>query len=50
MDACAVDGATKQFFKGKHAVPVVQPQDGEDLMLQMCQAQLQEALSVCRVV
>lgn len=42
IDARAVDGAPEQFLKGQHPMPVVQPEDGEDFMLQRAELQPQE--------
>lgn len=42
MDARAVDGAPEQLLKGQDPVFVVQPEDGEDFMLQRAEPQPQE--------
>lgn len=42
MDARAVDGAPKQLLKGQDPVFVVQPEHGEDFMLQRAEPQPKE--------
>ena len=48
MDACPVNSAPEQLIESNNAVPVVEPENGEDLMFQMAEAQLQELFGFVR--
>ena len=47
MHARSVDGAPEQLLEFDHPVAVVEPEYGEDLVLQMAEPELQELL--CRL-